>query len=113
MESKKIYFLTTNRMYAGDAVRSTLGLSIENHYAYNCMFNGEFPKFSEYVKENIDWIRDMEGDVLTVNADAPEGIELTPISLEELGEKMREADLIIPYGLPKQSKAPPPACAEE
>lgn len=37
---------------------------------------------------------------------------LTKISLEELGERMREADVIIPYGLPKQTKEPPPACAE-
>ncbi len=113
MESKKIFMLLPNRMYAGDGIRSTLGLAIENHFAYAVIMNGEFPRFSEYVKENIDWIRDMEGDVFTCGADAPEGVELTPITLEELGEKMREADFIIPYGLPKQTKTPPPACSEE
>jgi len=112
MESKKIYFLLPNRMYAGDGIRSALGLSVENHFSYAVIMNGEFPKFTEYEKENIDWIKDMEGDVFTMGADAPEGMELTPITLEELGERMREADVIIPYGLPKQSKTPPPACAE-
>ncbi len=112
MESKKIYLLLPNRMYAGDGVRSTLGLSVENHFAYSVFMYGEYPRFSEYVTENIDWIRDMEGDVFTMGAEAPEGVELTPITLEELGEKLREADLIIPYGLPKQSKTPPPACAD-
>lgn len=111
--SKKIYFLVQNRMY-GDGVRSALGQAVENHYAYAVFMYGEYPRFSEYMLENISWIRDMEGDVLTMGADAPEGVdvELTPVTLEELGERMREADIIIPYGLPKQKKAPPPACAE-
>lgn len=112
MESKKIYILLPNRMYAGDGVRSALGQAVENHFAYPVFMYGEYPRFSEYVTENIDWIRDMEGDVLNMGGEAPEGVELTPITLEELGERLREADVIIPYGLPKQSKTPPPACAE-
>lgn len=114
MASKKIYFLLANRMYAGDGIRSTLGQAVENHYSYAVIMNGEFPRFSNYVVENINWIRDMEGDVFSCGAPAPEGIEveINEISLEELGERLREADVIIPYGLPKQSKTPPPACAE-
>ncbi len=113
MESKKCFFLMQNRMYAGDAVRSALGLAVENHYSHAVFMYNEYPRFSDYVKENIDWIRDMEGDVLTLDGDDVEGVELTKISLEELGEKLREADYIIPYGLPKQSKTPPPACSED
>jgi len=112
MESKKVYFLMQNRMYSGDAVRSTLGLSVENHFAYSVLMYNEYPRFSDYVKENIDWIRDMEGDVFRLAGDPVEGVELTEITLEELGERLREADLIIPYGLPKQSKSPPPACED-
>ena len=78
--------------------------------------NGEFPKFSEYMSENIAWIADMEGEVLSCGADAPadlpEGVEITNIDLQALGERMREADVIIPYGLLKQTNEPPPACAE-
>lgn len=113
MESKKIYILLPNRMYAHDGVRSGLGQAVENHFAYPVFMHGELPRFSDYLKENIDWIRDMEGDVLTLGGgDVPEGVELTSITLEELGERLREADVIIPYGLPKQTNAPPPACAE-
>jgi hypothetical protein len=54
----------------------------------------------------------MEGDVFRLAGDPVEGVELTEITLEELGERLREADLIIPYGLPKQSKSPPPACED-
>ncbi|NDY41375.1 hypothetical protein G3N55_00725 [Dissulfurirhabdus thermomarina] len=112
MASKKIYILLPNRMYAGDGVRSALGQAVENHYAYPVFMHGEYPRFSEYVTENIDWIKDMEGDVLNVGGEPPEGVELTSLTLEELGERLREADVIIPYGLKKQTKAPPPACAD-
>ena len=112
MEAKKIFFLLSNRMFAKDGLRSTLGLAVENHYSYAVIMNGEFPPFSDYVKENIEYLKDLEGDAFTCGADAPEGVELTSITIEELGEKLREADFIIPYGLPKQSQTPPPACSE-
>ncbi len=58
----------------------------------------------------------MEGEVLSCGADAPtdlpEGVEITNIDLQALGERMRDADVIIPYGLLKQTNEPPPACAE-
>ncbi len=115
MESLKVYILIANRVY-NDGIRSGLGLAVENHYAYPVIMNGEFPRMSNYMAENIAWIADMEGEVLSCGADAPtdlpEGTEITNISLEELGERMRDADFIIPYGLPKQSHEPPGACAE-
>ncbi len=115
MESLKAYILIANRMY-NDGIRSALGLAVENHYGYPVILNGEFPKFSNYMAENIAWIADMEGEVFTCGApapdDLPEDVSLTEIDLQELGERMREADIIIPYGLPKQTNEPPPACAE-
>ncbi len=115
MESLKVFVLIANRFY-NDGIRSGLGLAVENHYAYPVIMNGEFPKMTEYMAENIAWIADMEGEVFSCGADAPtdlpEGVEMTNITLEELGEKMREADVIIPYGLLKQTNEPPPACAD-
>jgi hypothetical protein len=112
MESKKIYFLLQNRMYSGDGTRSALGQAVENHFSFPVYFYGEYPVFNEYNTGNIEWIRDMEGDVLNMGGEPPqaEGVELTPITLEELGERLREADVIIPYGLLKSKKAPPAAC---
>ncbi len=111
MEPKKVYFLTINRIYAFDAVRSTLGLAVENQYAYVVFLGGEYPQFSNYIVENIDWIRDMEGEAYTIEEKSPEGVELKTITLEELGEAMREADFIVPFGLPKQSVEAPPNCS--
>ena len=115
MESLKVYILIANRVY-NDGIRSGLGLAVENHYAFPVIMNGEFPRMSTYMAENIAWISDMDGQVFSCGAaappDLPEGPRVPNLILEELGEQMREADFIIPYGLPKQSHEPPAACSE-
>ena len=70
MESLKVYILIANRVY-NDGIRSGLGLAVENHYAFPVIMNGEFPRFSNYMSENIAWISDMEGQVFSCGADAP------------------------------------------
>ena len=65
MESKKLFFLIQNRMY-GDGVRSALGQAVENHYAYPVFMYEEYPPLSDYMKENMEWVVDMEGEVFTV-----------------------------------------------
>jgi len=96
--SKKVCFMYANKDFALDGMRSALGLSVENFYSYGVVLNGELEKFDDYNAENLDWIRDMEGDVFSVVPANCEKNGLTPITLEELGQKLREMDIIIPYG---------------
>ena len=82
-----------------DAMRSTLGLSVANHYSFAAVLDHELEPFDDYNAENLEWIRDMEGDVYTnVQANADKN-GLTFITLEELGKKLLEMDLVIPYGV--------------
>lgn len=82
-----------------DGMRSTLGLSVANHYSFGAVLDTELSPFDEYNAENLEWIRDMEGDVFTnVQANADTN-GLTMITMEELGQKLREMDIIIPYGV--------------
>ena len=82
-----------------DALRSTLGLSVANHYSFAAVLDHELAKFDDYNAENLEWIRDMEGDVFTnVQANADNN-GLTPITLEELGKKLLEMDVVVPYGV--------------
>lgn len=97
--SKKVSFLLVNSMYSLDGIRSALGLAVENMYAYANILYNEIPDMSDYHKENIDWIRDMEGDVLSNVPANCEKFGLTPITLEELGQQLRDMDIIIPYGI--------------
>ena len=82
-----------------DAMRSTLGLSVANHYSFAAGLDHELKPFDDYNAENLEWIRDMEGDVYTnVQANADKN-GLTFITLEELGKKLLEMDVVIPYGV--------------
>ena len=96
--SKKVCFIPRHLDYSLDCMRSALGLAVENMYAY-CSVNVEVPELDDYNKENLEWIRDMEGDVFSTEAANVEKNGMTPITLEELGQKLREMDIVVPYGI--------------
>ena len=98
---KKVMFLidkSDDEKDSLDALRSTLGLSVANHYSFAVVLNHTLSKFDEYNAENLEWIRDMEGEVYTTEQANADTNELTAVTLEEVGQKMREMDVIIPYG---------------
>ena len=97
--SHKVCFISRDKDYVHDAMRSALGLAVENMYAYCVVLDIEVPEFDDYNKENLEWIHDMEGDVYS-NVDANVSANaLTKITVEELGQKLREMDVIVPYGI--------------
>jgi hypothetical protein len=98
MEYKKVCLMYRHEDYAVDGIRSALGLAVENMYSYGVVIDKELPQLDELTKESIEMLRDMEGDVFTtVQADVEKN-DFTPITIEELGEKLREMTHIIPYG---------------
>ncbi|MEE4313255.1 MAG: hypothetical protein V2J11_02095 [Desulfofustis sp.] len=99
MEYKKAFFMYRNKDYAVDGIRSALGLAVENMYSYGVVMDCEIEKLDEHNMESIEMLRDMEGEVYTTVPANQEknGFEL--LTLEEVGEKLREMDIIIPYGL--------------
>jgi hypothetical protein len=99
MEYKKVCLLYRNKDYAIDGIRSALGLAVENMYAYGVVMDTEIEQLDELTQESIEMLRDMEGDVYST---IPENVEkngFEAISIEELGEKLREMTHIIPYGI--------------
>ena len=98
MEYKKVCFMYRHEDYVVDGIRSALGLAVENMYSYGVVIDKEIPEIDELAKESIEMLRDMEGDIFTtVQADVEKN-DFTAISIEELGEKLREMTHIIPYG---------------
>ena len=81
-----------------DGMRSTLGLSVANHYSFAAMIDLTLSPFDDYNAENLEWVRDMEGDVYTNVQANVDTNGLTSASIEELGQKLREMDTIVPYG---------------
>ncbi|HFQ89757.1 MAG TPA: hypothetical protein ENK27_06730 [Desulfobulbus sp.] len=102
--SHKVCFMYPSENYILDGIRSALGLSVENMYSYGVVMYNELGELSDYDKENIEWMRDMEGEVYTMNEANVEKHGLPKITLEELGQKLREMDIIIPYGIMRSDK---------
>lgn len=99
MEYKKVCFIYRNKDYAVDGMRSALGLAVENMYSYGVVMDSEMEQLDEHNLESLEMLRDMEGDIYsTVPANVDKN-GLEPINIEELGEKLRDMDIIVPYGI--------------
>jgi len=99
MEYKKVCFMYRHEDYAVDGIRSALGLAVENMYAYGVVMDKEIPKLDELNQESIEMLREMEGDVYTTEPANVEVNGFEALTLEELGEKLREMTHIVPYGI--------------
>ena len=99
MEYNKVCLMYRHEDYAIDGIRSALGLAVENMYAYGVVMDTEIPKLDELNQESIEMLREMEGDVYTTVAANVEINGFEALTIEELGEKLREMTHIIPYGI--------------
>lgn len=99
MEYKKVCFMYRNKGYATDGMRSALGLAVENMYAYGVVLDTAIDKLDENNIESIEMLRDMEGEIYSTVPAVCEENDLEPITIEELGEKLRDMSNIIPYGI--------------
>lgn len=100
MEYKKVCLMYRNKGSVVDGIRSALGLAVENMYAYGVVMDDvEMDKLNEHNIESIEMLRDMEGEIYATKASNCELNDLEPITIEELGEKLRDMTHIIPYGI--------------
>jgi len=99
MEYKKVCFMYRNKDYAVDGIRSALGLAVENMYSYGVVMDNEIEKLDEHNIESIEMLRDMEGEIYSTIQANVDNNGFESIDIEELGEKLREMDVVIPYGL--------------
>ncbi|GAH02380.1 unnamed protein product [marine sediment metagenome] len=99
MEYKKVCLLYRHEDYAIDGIRSALGLAVENMYAYGIVLDKEIEKLDELTQESIEMLREMEGDVFSTIPANVEKNGFEALTIEEVGEKLREMTHIIPYGI--------------
>ncbi len=99
MEYKKVCLMYRNKDYALDGMRSALGLAVENMYVYGVVLDSEIEELDENSQESLEMLRDMEGEIYTTVEPNIEKNGLEPITIEELGERLRDMSIIIPYGI--------------
>lgn len=99
MEYKKVCFMYRHKDYAVDGIRSALGLAVENMYSYGVVMDSEIEQLDEHNQESIEMLRDMEGEIYSTVPANVEKNGFEPLTLEELGEKLRDMSIVIPYGL--------------
>ena len=99
MEYNKVCLMYRNKNYAVDGIRSALGLAVENMYAYGVVMDHEMDKLGDHNIESIEMLRDMEGEIFSTVPANCEKNQLEAMTIEELGEKLREMTHVIPYGL--------------
>ena len=100
MEYNKLCFMYRSKDCALDGIRSALGAAVENMYAYGVVLDDiTMDKMDEDKIESIEMLRDMEGEIYSTNPANCELNGLEPITIEELGEKLRDMTHIIPYGI--------------
>jgi hypothetical protein len=93
---KKVAFLLRTKEEQWEGLRSSLGLLIENFDVIMVALDHEVDMTDEY-RENLDWFLEMEGSIYS---NVPGNIEkygFQPITIEELGEKLKGIDYIIPF----------------
>lgn len=85
----------TEQQYEG--LRSSLGMLLYNTEVQMFVINKEIATMDEAYEDNMGFLDEMEGERFSNNTDNVEKYGFTHATIEQMGEMLRQADLVIPF----------------
>lgn len=85
----------TEQQYEG--LRSSLGMLLYDTEVQMFVINKEIANMDEAYEDNMGFLDEMEGERFSNNIVNVEKYGFTYASIEEMGEMLRQADLVIPF----------------
>ena len=94
---KKVAVLINNESQQYEGLRSSLGMMLYNTAVQMFVVDKEIAKMDEAYKDNMGFLDEMEGERFSNNPANVEKYGFKYASVEQMGELLRQADLIIPF----------------
>jgi len=94
---KTVAVLVNNEEQQYEGLRSSLGMMLYNTFVQMFVVDKEIANMDEAYKDNMEFLDEMEGERYSNNQANVEKYGFKFASIEEMGEMLRKADLIIPF----------------
>jgi hypothetical protein len=93
----KVAVLINDAEQQYEGLRSSLGMLLYNTEVQMFVINKEIANMDEAYEDNMGFLDEMEGERFSNNTDNVEKYGFTYATIEEMGEMLRQADLVIPF----------------
>jgi hypothetical protein len=95
MKSIVVLIKDPEQQYEG--LRTSLGALLEMASVSMVVLNHEVADMDEAYSENMEFLDEMEGERFSNHQGNVEKYEFQPITMAELGRKVKDADIVIPF----------------
>ena len=93
---KNLVVIIKDKHQQYEGLRSSLGALLEMSQVEMVVLNHEIEMHEAY-KENMEFFDEMEGKRYSNNEENIKKYGFLPITLEELAEKVKSADIVVPF----------------